>query len=298
MILGLAVYLIQPSPKFVWAKAVSGYRVEKWKLPEPVNENYSDYEAVRLIDRKGKLVTEVHDYRVGVNDLERHSPPNRLEDVNKDGNLDIVIETWTGGAHGSNRYYIWSLGKRPRCLLAYDKNNVSDEHDFEFVDLDRDGKPEIRTWYDGYYYRDQGPEGYSLRSGPLPIVLKYHRGRYVDCTKRFPFLFRGTEEDIWSRFSSQITTQGFGPNEPGQHSAAISLIGLGYEFGQTSYVWRKLKTRVGKKEYAWCWRNRWVIRQIVADRLKRYSYPRVGTKIPTYGELRCKPLPPIRVPSQ
>jgi len=297
MFLGLAVYLVQTSPKLVWAKSISGYRVEKWKLPEPQDANGSDYEAIRLVDRKGKLVTEVHDYRVGVNNLDRNSPPHKLEDIDKDGNLDIVVETWTGGAHGSNRYFVWSLGKQPRCVLGYDKNNVSDEHDFEFVDLDRDGKPEIRTWYDGYYYRDHGPEGYSLRSGQLPVVLKYQRGRYVDCTKRFPLLFREFEKEIWVNFTSQITTRGFGPKEPGQHSEAISLIGLGYEFGRTSYVWRKLKARVGKKEYAWCWRNRWVIRKVVADRLDRYSYPAVGAKIATYGESKCKTLPPIRVPS-
>ena len=116
--------------------AVAGYRIVRTEGP---GEN----ETLRLYDRRGRVVTTVPDFHARLLD-------NDKVRVTRIGNVPtIVLKTWTGGAHGSDAYFVWSLGRRPRCLLAYDKGNVAGEHDFDLADLDGDGMPEVRSWYDG-----------------------------------------------------------------------------------------------------------------------------------------------------
>jgi hypothetical protein len=143
----------------VWTAKVGGYSVVKW-----VNAR-KELETLFLKDPKGRVVATITENRVGVDGNFWDKHPIQTSDVNRDGVPEILIETWTGGAHGSISYHLWSLGKHPRCLIAYDKNNISDQHDFEFVDLDGDGIQEIRTWYDGFAYTVGGSNWQDL-----PIV--------------------------------------------------------------------------------------------------------------------------------
>ena len=116
----------------------------------------------------------------------------RTWDLNHDGAPDVILETWSGGAHGSQCYYVWSLGRKPRCLLAYDKDDICDDHNFDIVDLDGDGQPEIRSWYDGFAYT----VGQTC-SEDLPVVLRYEGGRFVDRTSRYRKLLQRASHKVW-----------------------------------------------------------------------------------------------------
>ncbi|HTE18052.1 MAG TPA: hypothetical protein VK689_06690 [Armatimonadota bacterium] len=161
---------------------IGRYRLVKWSRRWPAIKTDNERETIILRDRKGAEVARISNYSVKV---ESHG------DLTGDGYPEVVVTAWTGGAHASLFYYIYSLGRRPRCLLAYSKRNAEwapDSPDFEPKDLDGDGCKEIVSWYDGFAYGgDLGREwdtsfGASAR---VPIVLGLRNGRYVDVTTRY-----------------------------------------------------------------------------------------------------------------
>lgn len=259
--IAIAVGITQAALKPAWTSRVGGYHLVKWAR-ETADER--TIETLFLKDRQGRVVGSVTDFRV--TPLFRNDPPE-VRDLNHDGVPEVILTTWTGGAHGSNTFHIWSLGKHPRCLLAYDKNNISDQHDFDFVDLDRDGIPEIRSWYDGFAYT-VGASDWQY----LPVVLKLVNGRYVDRTSHFPKLLKQAAAAVWKELPKTDLKA-----EPGlwsgPASCAVNLIALADLTHSRPAVWRKLKGALPPKTYAWLREREPQILTIARARRLRYAYP-------------------------
>ena len=239
-----------------WTSQVAGYRLEKWSRQDP-----DDLETFYIKDRRGHVVTALHDFRI--------TPyfDNKVQvlDLNHDGVPEVLLSTWTGGAHGGCSYYIWSLGLHPRCILAYDKVNIGLEHDFEFVDLDGDGIPEIRTWYDGYYYTVSGsywPD--------LPIILKLVHGRYVERTYRFRKVLRQAAHWSWIDFQKESGHEGF----RSYYINPINLLAIGDMLGDRETVWRRLRRIMTNSNYRWLKHNESLVFEILRRRKDRYQYPK------------------------
>jgi hypothetical protein len=154
---------------------VEGYKVIWQRVDDGESNSWCE-----LRDPNGRVVVRLEDYYcapLGLHETE----PMATVDVDGDGRSEVVLQTWTGGVHGGVTYQIWSLGRRPSCLLAWDKNNIRDEYDFLLEDIDGDGTMEVLTWYDGFAYSIWG-----AYNGQVPIVLELRGGRYVDRTLHHP----------------------------------------------------------------------------------------------------------------
>lgn len=236
------------------------YRVDIWSGEEE--------QELQLKDRDGRLVTSLRDYRtslLGIYDTR----PEAYGDLTGDGVEEIVFETWTGGAHGGNTYQVWSLGKVPRCLLAYDKGNVFDEDDFEFRDLDGDGVREIVSWYDGFAYADF--KGFfNAYAVMLPMVLRYEEGRYRERTREYPQV----TAPYLDRYRSYLHEEEAHRNVHG----AVGLYALAVMRNTRSTTLAYLRKELPSQTYKQLLKDRGRIEKITRGRADRLRYPRAYGK--------------------
>lgn len=93
--------------------------------------------------------------------------PNPFIDITGDGTPDVVIIAWTGCMHGGYHYYVYSLGGEPKKYDTLDGMLG----DFEFADIDGDGKYEAIGIDGSFAYwcasgADSPEPGVILRPGP------------------------------------------------------------------------------------------------------------------------------------
>lgn len=238
------------------------YRVETFSGP--------DIQTLYLKDRAGRVVTSLHEYRAGLYGL-FDIRPESLGDLTGDGVNELVLETWTGGAHGSNTYHIWSLGRVPRCLLVYDKGNVLDQDDFEFRDLDGDGIREIVSWYDGFAYTI-----FNAYTAMLPLVFQYERGVYRDRTRHFPQVI----EPYLQRYRAALHH----PDTRMREEGAEGLYGLAIIRKTRSSTRAYLRKQLPAPEFQHLLKDRVRIDGIVSRIADRIRYPKA------YGATQRKPL--------
>jgi hypothetical protein len=112
------------------------------------------------------------------------APPTGT-DLDGDGATDLVVSTWSGGAHCCYSTAAYSVGRDVRPLLMLDTGDCGPG---EFADLDGDGVLEFSTcdeiWKDTYC---------SFALTPFPtVVLAYDRARhlYRIATPRFARHFK------------------------------------------------------------------------------------------------------------
>lgn len=209
----------------------NGYQIRHW-------HSGLDQCGDRLVlrDRRGRMVIDVRDY--GIN-------AEFYQDITGDGVPELCFHSWTGGAHASLRYYVYSLGRIPRNLVTYDKGNGGDYDDFVPQDLDGDGDKEIVTWDDSFAYH-YGSYGCSPR---LPVILGLKRGRYVDVTRFYrPLLWRYLHQRFvnlsrpgwlaWYGCGSDFTTAG----------PFVEAIYLAELLGKKDGVIHKLNLMLPKKQ--------------------------------------------------
>lgn len=261
VLLALAAVLVH-TYKPAWTQRVGTYTLVKWDHPAKDDIVQTLY----LKDRKGRVVTSIRDFHVGVEANFWEKAPIRKMDLNRDGVPEILLESWTGGAHGSCVYFLWSLGRHPRCLLAYDKNNVND-NDLEFRDLDGDGISEIVSWYDGFAYTVSGS------SWPdLPIVFRYEGGRYVDRTARFKGIVNKAKAEVWDDLADADPAEHFAPRSR-LTADAVNLLALGDMTGTRRQVWSRLKRKLPRTTYEWLREREPTIFKIIRGRFRRYAWP-------------------------
>ena len=232
------------------------YRVEIWSGLE--------VQTLYLKDRAGRVVTSLHDYRTGLLRFYDRRPES-YGDLTGDGVRKIVFETWTGGAHGSTTYHVWSLGTAPRCLLAYDKNNLFGEDDFEFRDLDGDGKREIVSWYDGFAYSISG-----AYTAMLPVVFRLEHGVYRERTRRYPQVIK----PYLQRYRTYVVDTEDRVREEG----AVGLYALAIIRRSRTSTLAYLKKQLPESEYRALLKDRSRIEKITRAVADRIRYPKAYAK--------------------
>lgn len=243
---------------------IGEYKVVKW----PSHDESGFGQSLAIRDSHDRTVFKLHaEGRLGFLDDLFDETVYKRRDVNHDGVPEVIFESWSGGAYASFAYTIWSLGKRPRCLLYYDKGCNCDEHDFDLVDLDGDGIPEVRSWYDGFAHILGGTAWTDL-----PIVLKLVKGRYVERTQAFPHLLAQAERNEW-RELSKCDPKSAPTSWASSNGAGINLVALGDIRGQRPAMWRKLRRKMTARNFRWLKSKESAIVAIIRGRSHRYSYP-------------------------
>jgi hypothetical protein len=150
------------------------------------------------ISRRGRVLLTLRGYMI------ERAEFRSLLDPRSD---DLIVETFSGGAHCCYVYYIMHLGPRLHPLLVF---NARDYDRIDFRDLDHDGRQEIIAQDDTFAFYD-----YSFAASPeLPFVFRYERGRYRDATASFRWLVKADQEKAERQLLKAVHDYGAAARRP------------------------------------------------------------------------------------
>jgi hypothetical protein len=128
-----------------------------------------------VMDNRGKEVFSITDYGT-------ESYRTDL-DINNDGDRDLVVETYSGGAHCCWTYSVIATNKNPHLVLQ-----IENESAVAFADRDSDGKVELWASDGKFDYFD----GMSHADTYFPTIVLQINGRTVsDISPRFREYYDG-----------------------------------------------------------------------------------------------------------
>jgi hypothetical protein len=256
------------SPQPAWVKQIGQLRLVKWGDARTPPERGP--ETVIIRDGRGRTVARIRGPRVNV---------YWVGDLTGDGIPDVVLEVCGGVTHAGYVYYVYSAGPRPRCLLAYDKeNNMEDSGlwpEFEVKDIDGDGRPEIVTTYDGFAYWDEVERWQTCYAGSarVPLVLGFRRGRLVDITHEYrPWLRQRLAEAKQGFLGDLHTAAGTGLSD--EHAQRmIEYYSIGLLLYDRTAARRMVARLLPAEDRAFFLKHCRYIEKVVARRSERYAYP-------------------------
>lgn len=116
------------------------------------------------------------------------------------GSKQLVVFTYSGGAHCCYDYAIFEL--EPKLRVIYDSNNSDSANEVgnELVPIDIDGDGIFEFYRDVMAFDYMGSGGHAGASFP-PAIFAYDKkaAKYVPATKRFPAFVTKQLEDLVSR---------------------------------------------------------------------------------------------------
>jgi hypothetical protein len=158
-----ANYLLQEE------RLINGYAVRLWRNPN----DQLGFDSILLIEAAGQPTIRV-DMVSAINDLTG-------SDLNADGYPDLVVETYSGGAHCCFGTQVFSLRPTTAALiLQKPESNVGGT----FEDLNADGVSEFVTYDDSFAYQ-YCPYAAGVA---VKVIMAYDPGqdRYLPASPRFP----------------------------------------------------------------------------------------------------------------
>lgn len=184
---------------------------------------------VEIRDAKGRRVRLVEGFLVS---------NVKEEDLTGDGMPELLIETYSGGAHCCFEAFVFSLGHRVENLLHFLGGSARLE---KIENLDESPAKELISFDDSPAYFP----GLSYASSPsLPIVLCLAGVNYVDCTERFPQLVE--PEIVAARKALAEAT-----SSEARRSAALRLLALHILLGREQEGWQVVEREGGSSVSEW-----------------------------------------------
>jgi len=181
-----AGYLLQEE------RLINDYAIRFWKNPE----DQLGFESILLIEAAGQSTIRV-DMASAINDLTG-------SDLNADGYPDLVVETYSGGAHCCFGTQVFSLRPSGAALiLKKPESNAGGT----FEDLNADGISEFVTYDDSFAY-----QYCPYAAGVLvKAILAYEpaQDRYLPASPRFP-------EQYIEEIAQNETRAQYAPGELGE----------------------------------------------------------------------------------
>lgn len=117
-----------------------------------------------------------------------------VRDLDGDGEREVVLDVYTGGAHCCtiSRIYRYSRGRYR--LTSHDWGNVFPP--YRIVDFGRDGRLELRSADDRFAYVFT-----SFAGSLFPVrIWRYDRGRMLDVTRRYPGIVARDAARLWQYY--------------------------------------------------------------------------------------------------
>lgn len=182
----------QPAPgpwKLSKEKAYPLYKVQIFTRENAVSPSGTEMKAV-LSDKTGKALVEVKSLMIEPDPREIISgwTAGTLLDLDKDGNEDLVLRLFSGGAHCCFGYQIYSLGKLMKKLGDLKLNDCGET--IELKDVNGDGVWEILACNSAFTYLKKIP----FAQSPFPpMIFGLEGGKYVSQDKKLRQVF---DEDI------------------------------------------------------------------------------------------------------
>ena len=104
-----------------------------------------------------------------------------LDDLDGDGDPEVLVDLYTGGAHCCATTLVWYL--KFLSAMSYDRRVLSlGNAGYRLKDLDGDGKPEILTADNGFAY-EFAPFAYDWFP---PLIYDWRGHAFADVTRHFP----------------------------------------------------------------------------------------------------------------
>lgn len=171
-------------------------------------ESHDVYRGLRLrISRRGRTLFDAPPRRVHPCACPNDGPVGggavRVRDLDRDGEPEVLVDFYSGGAHccfytDVYRYVARSRTYRPTVGYWGDLSP-------KLVDLGLDGRPEFRTGDDRFAYAFA-----SFAASAFPIrILRFDQGRFVDVTRRFPKLVRRDAAELYALYRSQLRSPSY-----------------------------------------------------------------------------------------
>ncbi|MGB3693267.1 MAG: VCBS repeat-containing protein [Spirulinaceae cyanobacterium] len=155
----------------------------------------------------------------------------KLDDINNDGTNEVIISTYSGGAHCCTTFsvYTWQGDGFAKATTGYLDGGAG-----RFEDLDGNGTQEFSSFDNAFFYAF-GPY---VTSFPPLMILSLENGRFVDTTQQFP---QEMEGHAWQMYLAirEWQSQGYGVNNVlASYVAQKILLGEfeeGWEFMLANY---------------------------------------------------------------
>jgi subtilisin-like proprotein convertase family protein len=171
-------------------------------------ESHDVYRGLRLrISRRGATVFDAPPRRVHPCACPNDGPVGggavRVRDLDRDGEPEVLVDFYSGGAHCCFYTDVYRYAARSRTY----RPTVEYWGDLapKLVDLGLDGRPEFRTGDDRFAYAFT-----SFAASAFPIrILRFDHGRFVDVTRRFPRLVRRDAVELYALYRSQLRSPSY-----------------------------------------------------------------------------------------
>ena len=215
-----------PEPDYLLGeeRQINGYAIRMWRNPN----DQLGFESILIIEATGKPPIRV-DMFSALHDLTG-------SDLNGDSYPDVVVETFSGGAHCCFGTQVYSL--RPDAAVLILKKPESNAGGY-FEYLDADGISEFITYDDSFSYQYcPYAAGVSVK-----VILAYdpEQGLYVPASPRFPEQYA---EEIATNQQRALAAPGELGEWDGTNICAILPLVLDYLYlGQPDLAQTEFSTR-------------------------------------------------------
>jgi hypothetical protein len=204
------------------------------------------------IQRKGRLMATVSDWvilRVA------------CANFNNDKTFELLVSTYSGGAHCCETLRVWALEKKPRKILEYDAGNAGG---FELKDLDGDGRQELVLGDDSFAYF--GDLCYACSPSQMPMVACSTAKGLEDCTRKYPALLKAA----LARYTELLAPPKSDADLKDAEGPALGALAVWSLLGEEERGLQAIREAVKNDEVMkWLERARPVVRDWVAARGKR-----------------------------
>lgn len=163
-------------------KVIINYKPINFEAEETFDENNLKYKILYDgVEKVSEETSTVYTGSVSLQDLDNNNSP------------EVIIETYSGGAHCCTNFNIYSWQSNQ---FINTETGYSDGNGGSFTDLNKDGEIEFVTYDNAFLYRFSA----YAASFPPTQILKFHNGEFIPVTRQYPTLLKSTAWEMYQAY--------------------------------------------------------------------------------------------------